>query len=128
MANFTPLTGGGYILSNLNVTIPSLGDAMLVVGNDGNIGSKKIIHGTFNISTFISPSLIMGYKVLSGVVPNGSCVYANVLKSTQTPYSSVQELVVTPVTDNRFEIYAYGSGFVSGHILYISYLVVGNDT
>lgn len=108
----------GYILSNLNVTIPRVEDAMLVVRDDGNIGSKKVIHGDVTISTFESSSCITEYKVLSGV-PDGSLVFANIAISTQTPYSSVREVITTPVNNNRFNIKAYGSGFVNGHLLNI---------
>lgn len=57
----------------------------------------------------------------------GCAVFALMIRRSQTPYAAVKSLSCNPIgSDGNLEIVADGSGFVSGHLLAVYYMVVGH--
>lgn len=72
---------------------------------------------------YVSTNLLSG----SVEVPeryNGGVAFCSVLNIPGTPYSAIQLVYTSPISNNLIQIYAKGAGFVSGHMLQVGVLAV----
>ena len=55
---------------------------------------------------------------------NGGVVFTSMFSIRSTPYEQVISFSTTEVQGNKVTIWARGSGFVNGHSLLVSYLII----
>ncbi len=82
--------------------------------NDSRIGTYRVTLSYHNNTTL---------KGSYSLEKAPEAVFAQVRYQAGTPYGQITELV-TQVTGNTVTIYAYGSGFVSGHVLSVDTLYI----
>ena len=98
-------------------------NTLMIDSSNGNIGGFRVIYKTATLSyqsaTELNGYIYCGAKVLAAT--------ATIVYTSSTPMKQVTSLVVEPgshSTPTRCEIYAYGSGFVSGHVLSVNVIVI----
>lgn len=96
-----------------------------IVGAINELNSK-LVSGYIS-AQYSSASMLRGYVMLGGKIKSA---VATIGSWPGTPTSNVNRIIVEPNysnTDGRLEIYAEGTGFVSGHNLRVYYIAVIGD-
>jgi hypothetical protein len=86
--------------------------------NDSRISYKRVIM-SYNSATDLYGYAYMGGDVLAAV--------ATIIYKDSTPFKQVTSLVVEPGAHSvasRCDLHAYGSGFVSGHVLTVDIIAL----
>lgn len=96
-----------------------------IVGAINELNSK-LVSGYIS-AQYSSASMLRGYVMLGGKIKSA---VATIGSWPGTPTSNVNRIIVEPNysnTDGRLEIYAEGTGFVSGHNLRVYFIAVLGD-
>lgn len=108
-------------------TIPSADGTQNDIDSlNSKLGTTHVEYATVSLS-YSSATLLRGYKLFNGDLISAVATIESV---SGTPYSQVARVLTDLAyggAKNRLEVYAEGSGFVSGHVLQVNVIAICRD-
>lgn len=107
-----------------------LGETFTISQNSKMIekeGDSRLIAKAGAVTLTYYSSTLLHHMWNVGAEYAGCSIVAMVIRQSHTPYNSVTNLSCNPIDSaGNAEIVANGSGFVSGHLLSVYYMIAGH--
>lgn len=123
-----------YEVSLTGINITEVKKLFKVLGTNAELSNKLTeLNGKIDKQKYKVGTVTLGYYDASYLYAtidlgtdqwNGGVVFTSMFSIRSTPYEQVISFSTTEVQGNKVTIWARGSGFVNGHSLLVSYLII----